>query len=743
MATKQTRGKKTRAERRQEELDNRRNAQRLEKQRNLKTAKEEAVLESTGSFKTGWVASLVAALIILYAIGPFGILNSALPMAGDQVTHNWWLTEYRDRLFALDGVFGWTNDLSLGYLFGFFYFPLPPLIFSALSLLLPDAVAIKTMVAISLMLIPLGAFRVATGLRIAKPAAALVPLLSLAAVFSNQPQFVGGTLYATLTGEFSYAYGLSFSLLTIGEVLRLPRKEGSWWRTGLFLAAGVLSHVLAVLPAVVVSLWVLLRYRKEITTPVVASILALATALSIWWVMPSFLAANEALGDGHKRVTELFTWLFHKEALPLVLAGLSGLILGLVRKRPGSKVLAGLVLAGPVVLLLMPGSFMWNVRIMPWYYTSLSICVAYLFEPVLINMASKKKTLLRATPAFALVAGLLLALGLPNNFLLAKTIRDSQYGGKSLSGTKYLDILIERLDQLPPGRVMVAVPERWAGALAARDWVTALPLYTDGKLTSAISLYYEASRSTPGIEYTHSYVSDQAHTSLSWLKYQSPEKGFETGVRSMRLLGIKYYVVGDQKMFNLASKSPGLSFIASTGTDSKQDAHQWGIFEVKDVDLVEPIRTPIAIAEPLPSERAWASAAANWLDVYDPTGDGPLVLESGPEYFDGSKKFDPMTVSNVKISDTKIEFDVSRTNVPVLVKVSYSKHWVADGAAGPFRSAPNFMVVVPNSPHVVINFSTPFPAKISIYVSLLIFFLLSVYRIRTHKASKSKGDSNK
>jgi hypothetical protein len=43
--------------------------------------------------------------------------------------------------------------------------------------------------------------------------------------------------------------------------------------------------------------------------------------------------------------------------------------------------------------------------------------------------------------------------------------------------------------------------------------------------------------------------------------------------------------------------------------------------------------------------------------------------------------------------------------VPVLVKVSYFPNWQARGAKGPYRVAPNLMVVIPTSHHVVLAYA--------------------------------------
>ena len=63
-------------------------------------------------------------------------------------------------------------------------------------------------------------------------------------------------------------------------------------------------------------------------------------------------------------------------------------------------------------------------------------------------------------------------------------------------------------------------------------------------------------------------------------------------------------------------------------------------------------------------------------------------------------------VSNIRTTESSVEFDVSRTGVPVMVKTSYYPNWEAEGADGPWRATPNFMVVVPTSKHVKLTFGT-------------------------------------
>jgi hypothetical protein len=69
-----------------------------------------------------------------------------------------------------------------------------------------------------------------------------------------------------------------------------------------------------------------------------------------------------------------------------------------------------------------------------------------------------------------------------------------------------------------------------------------------------------------------------------------------------------------------------------------------------------------------------------------------------------TKQLDPVKVSNVRTGDNFVSFDVDKVGVPVLVRTSYFPNWKVAGATGPYRAAPNFMVVVPTSTSVRLSY---------------------------------------
>jgi hypothetical protein len=102
---------------------------------------------------------------------------------------------------------------------------------------------------------------------------------------------------------------------------------------------------------------------------------------------------------------------------------------------------------------------------------------------------------------------------------------------------------------------------------------------------------------------------------------------------------------------------------------------------------------------------SWYKDPSRW-DVYV-AAEGPASWARVAPRDQPAVRPEPATVvSAITSSDDTISFDVDRVGTPVLVKVSYFPNWQVDGADGPYRVAPNLMVVVPTSNHVRLHYGT-------------------------------------
>ncbi|MFM8778722.1 MAG: hypothetical protein ACKOEF_05545, partial [Acidimicrobiaceae bacterium] len=87
----------------------------------------------------------------------------------------------------------------------------------------------------------------------------------------------------------------------------------------------------------------------------------------------------------------------------------------------------------------------------------------------------------------------------------------------------------------------------------------------------------------------------------------------------------------------------------------------------------------------------------------------------------------PVQVSNTVLEDEAISFTVDRIGVPVLVRMSYFPNWKVENAEGPFRVAPNMMVVIPTSNDVRLHYGYSF---IDLFAYFMTFLGLATMAVR-------------
>ena len=243
-----------------------------------------------------------------------------------------------------------------------------------------------------------------------------------------------------------------------------------------------------------------------------------------------------------------------------------------------------------------------------------------------------------------------------------------------------------------------------------------LPHWTDGCIGSMEGLYFEAAGSTPFHFLNQSELSVTPSRAQRDLRYG--ETDLDLGIRHLQLQGVRYYLAFSPEITGPAAEHPDLTEVA--GSDP------WTVYEIADAPLVEPLSNLPAVVEDLGNAQAeWLEPAQDW--YLDPARWDVYLANDGPDEWPRIDQGDsppaepvpPADVSDIATDDDRIAFSVDRPGTPVVVKASYFPNWSVSGAEGPYRVAPNLMVVVPTDTEVELTFGRTGIDWFAILLSLL------------------------
>jgi hypothetical protein len=278
-----------------------------------------------------------------------------------------------------------------------------------------------------------------------------------------------------------------------------------------------------------------------------------------------------------------------------------------------------------------------------------------------------------------------------------------------------------------------------------------LPFWTDGCIGSSEGLFFEAAGTTPYHFLAAGAMSQQSSNPVRELRYINNDAA--VGVQYLQELGINYYLAVTPEAIAQADEVAA----SGGGLKSLETSGPWHIYSVENADIVVSLDTlPVVVNERSGDLRErWLELGTSWLQnrtEWDalPAADGPkewqridvaidMAVREGEPGSDSRKvdvvkpvqeivpaEVEPAVVSDVKIGDDSVSFTVDKVGVPVLVRVSYFPNWQVSGAKGPYRVAPNMMVVVPTSTEVSMHFQASFVDRFAYLLTILGFVGLFV-----------------
>jgi hypothetical protein len=740
----------------------------------------------------GWAGLLVLAAccaFVFVQLEPSLLFRNTTVLGGDNAAHVWWPAYLRDHLLPWR-LAGWSPDFYAGFPAGQFYFPIPALTIVGLDLVIPYNIAFKLTTALGPVLLPVGAYVFARGIRAPRPMPAAFAVGATAFLFFNgdpgssaeasaiafNQHIMGGTLASALAGEYSFTIALAFSLMFFGTLAWSLRTRRRMWLPALLLALTVMSHLVVAIFAVIGALVVWLASRPLKSFRPALAIGVVGALLTAVWTFPLVATLEHTTDMRYTPIEQYSDYLF-----PSYVWGVQG-------AWPwewGAAVLIGFALVGMVVarrratllvvtLTAMSGLLFrvweevqatpaWNLRFLPFWYLGLFLLMAMgaaeairavgwavcrvaearRWEPSPRILRTIVVTGLTVLVAFGALVGVD-----RNKTFLPYWIRWNYRGAEDPSGqgatpgksTDEYRAFIDTVGALPPGRLL------WEGnsqlnAYGSPLSLMLLPYWTEGRISSMEGVYYEASATTPFHFMTAATIAGPGNASnaVRGVPYATQAEFHSRGVPYLQLMGVRYLAVHSTEAKQAADADERLTLVATIPDLDAKAPSGWSVYRVADSRLVTPLAyQPVVIEEQTEAdERACARrmeklvdpndeglrvevhewpdcVAVPWFE--DPEAlDRPLVAE-GPESWQHAQSrvakdlpkepLPAVEVTDIRAGDDSISFRVSRTGVPVYVKASWFPNWEADGAEGPYRATPNFMVVVPTEREVTLRYGT-------------------------------------
>jgi hypothetical protein len=648
------------------------------------------------------------------------ILSRTTAAGGDMGSHHYIDTFLRKDLLPHGKITGWAPGWFGGIPMLTFYFPLPYVAIAALTPVLGNQIAFKLVTALGPLLLPLTCWAAFRLLRLREPAPLLAACASVVFLFMSQigpaqtDQFNiwGGNIASTMAGEFPFA--LSFALLPLAlALLYRSAEEGRGWRlAGVVTAGVVLTHILTTISLIIASSLLVLRLPLAASARALwrlVQIYGMAFCLTAFWGL-TFIARQSY--TAHMKWDQLtnYSFLLPTSLRPYLILTDIGLAAAIVRGERRILLFAwpATVAAFIYVALprLMPGGALWNARLLPLIYLCELLVAAYGATVVVgrvIGLLHRGVRLPGPIGYVLVVLALVLtpivasypSAGRSNAYIPGWT--DYNYSGFEVKpGWSEATALFNTLNRLPQGRVMWEFNRDYERFGTTRT-LENIPVFT--KQPTMEGLLIESSLNGPFHFINQAETSQTATQAVPGVQY--PGFDFPTGLRHLRMFGVRWYV-GYTDQAKRAARQAGLPVVATSG--------KFTVYEVGDGHLVEvPPYRPVLFDDP-----DWRTNALTW---YRNTSwlETPLAFASKRDPAARAAFADPgkLPVTSLPrqalarpgtipstMTDQTIDFTTDRIGEPHIVKVSYFPNWHAEGAKGPWLLSPGLMVVVPTQAHV-------------------------------------------
>ncbi len=720
---------------------------------------------SEATWWPGVITFAIVASAVLYTfvhLSPDLVIAATTPAGGDFGAHVWGPAYLRDHILPHWRLSGWAPDWYAGFPMYQYYMVVPALMIVALDVVLPYGVALKIVALLGILSLPICAAALGYLGGLEFPAPAFMAVAATFFLFDETFTIYGGNIASTMAGEFSFSIALSFCILYFAFLAKGFRTGENRAAAAVLFALACLCHGIVAIFAVVGTIVMFLLWADRKRLRYLITFGAVGAALTAFWMLPFLLQRHYLTDMGYEKRYDYWKMLFpHGTGTEIALLALIvvGLAVSIAKGRRLGVFLAVMAVIYGTWAIVQPQSQLWNARLLPFLYLSRYLLAAIGVADIAwaaawvvgrVRDSDGRAALLWAPVPIALASVVTLGMGLrdlpfghtrvedhlnktqwvyhwgPFHSSKATFVDDwaawnfKGYERKDAYGEYYGIVSAMKVlgSQHGCGRALWEnnnLEDRYGTPMA----LMLLPFWTNGCIASMEGLFFESSATTPYHFLAASALSDHSSNPVRRLHYVNADVA--AGVTELQELGVRYYLAFSPTVTKQADQNPELKLVSTAGP--------WRVYEVAQHDLVVPLKTqPVVVTGVSSSRDKWLEVGTSYFQHPDqwpsvPAQSGPAdwkritVKRTSKEVTDsrhlavvapeGTNK--PVTYPDVKVSDVttgddRVSFTVDKIGVPVLVKVSYFPNWEASGARGPWRVAPNLMVVIPTSNHVSLHY---------------------------------------
>jgi hypothetical protein len=646
------------------------------------------------------VLGLLAILLVLVDyFRPSLLLLPTIAAGGDTQCHYPTAVYFHEHLLKHLRFHGWYPGAYLGHPLLLYYFPLPFLFMSALAPMTGMPVAFKLGIALGVFLLPPLAYASLRLMGFRFPSPILGAAGAAVFLFLEENPIWGGTIASTLTGEFSYTYGIGLAVLFLGVVYRTYARGGRPWGPAALLAITALAHGYAVLWAGLSASCFLYTARlPRRALGWLLSVGGLATALSAFWLLPLLAGWRWTTPYDDPWITVSLKNLFPPFLAPLFAMAVIGLLATLLFSRRGggpdhrllflmhaALVAAALAAAGPALGII-------DVRFVPFAHLALCLAGGAALGLVLRPLAAAD----------------LAALGLVLAALVYADDRSRvdrywiEWNDTGLEAKElwpaFRDLARRIEGSVADPRVAVEYASEHEKAGSIRMYET-LPLFSGRSTLEGV--YNQASLQTHAVYYLASELDAVSPNPFKSREYSTFDT--ENALRHLRLFNVS----------DVVALSPRLVSSLQARADVAEVARipPYVVFRLADhgPGYVE----PMAFAPVRSSPAGWRDKAYRWF-TRKPLRAAHLVFTEDPRFTVTERDpwlappevpLEPGVTVRETLDLESLTLTTNRVGHPLLVKISYHPRWKAEGADGPYLVSPALMMVVPRRPTVRLVYS--------------------------------------